>query len=358
MTGPRRRQVWVAAAALVAALGTDRIAAGCPGSQILDATFNYLVSNPNWGGIAGGNGSCGTYGCYESQSGPPVSPGMRGVFWALGSGNPIVGLGNDSGIFTGGFTANDFWLKQVSATFYPGGLYHFAAWVSLKLGPSYTVGPPVTWSAPDADGCGPSGNPPAQVCTCFLLTDQWNNEGYFATLSARSDVLGNTRFDPGQTIRLAPIPRPVIVATSAGPDGGGPQILVAVRPSIALTDTGGVYQQDSCGTCLAAYHVFGARVPRGTLPQPGTQFVDLPRANGSAQGDTPLGSLADVRLDCDQLREEDMYLALELIGEGATPFRTGVLGRLSTRISCGANLAAPERGRDRGSRGDRGRTQR
>ncbi len=350
MAKSKRWHASAAVAALVATLGVDQVAAGCPGSQLLDATYSYLVSNPNWGGTAGGNGTCGGYGCYDSQSGPPVSSSMKGVFWALGSGNPLVGVGNDSGLFTGGFASTDFWIKQVSAS-YQGGLYHFASWISMKLGPPYAVGPPVTWSVPDADGCGPSGNPPSQVCTCFLLTDAWDGVGYFATLSARSDVLGNTNLDPFQTIRLAPIPKPLI--TNASRDR------IFVRPSVFVFGAAeGVYQKDDCGPCVTAYRVLGARVPHASPPPPQSQFVVLPRADGTPQTDTPLGEPVDLLLQCDSLVDENMFLALELVGEGATPFRAGVLSRPSTRISCGTNLAEPERDRGRDSRGDRDRRQR
>src|SRR5262245_20198816 len=103
--------------------------AACNGNALIDATQSNLVSNPDWGGVAGGDGRCGTYGCYESQSDPPVGPTIRGVFWRLGGGSPIVGQGHDSGLFTGGLEANDFWIKQVSASFDPGGLYHYRAWL-------------------------------------------------------------------------------------------------------------------------------------------------------------------------------------------------------------------------------------
>lgn len=173
-------------------------------------------------------------------------------------------------------------------------------------------------------------------------------------MSAQSDQLGNTNLDPFQTIRLAPIPKPVILATT----GGSSPARAFVRPSNSvLLPSEGVYQKDLCGTCLAAYRVFGANVPRNTVPQ-ASQFVVLPRGDGTPQGDTPLGEPVSVLIDCDPLSDQDMYLALQLVGEGATPFRTNVLSRRSTRITCGATLAEPDRDRGHDSRGDRGRSRR
>jgi len=231
----------VAASVVAAAAASTTVNAGCPGSRLIDATFHYLVSNPDWGGTAGGDGSCGYLGCYDFQSGPPVSSSMRGVFWALGSGNPVIGLGNDNGNFRGGFGPGDFWPKQRSQAF-TYGVYHYPAWISLNLRDNFDVGPPVTWSSPDADGCGPA-NPPASVCTCMLLSDQWEGVGYFATLGAASNALGNTRFDTGgaSAFRLAPIPTPEVI--DHVPDPVQEVLHFNLR---ANSPTGGRFEKDGC----------------------------------------------------------------------------------------------------------------
>ena len=344
---------------VVAAVGAPANA-GCPGSQFLDATSSYLVSNPDWGGAnSGGDGSCTVFnnGCYDFESGPPVSQNMKGVFWAVGSGNPATGLGNDCGIFCGGFGATDFWLKQNSATFTQG-LYHYPAWLSLKLGYNYVTGPPVTWSAPDADGCGPSGSPPQQVCTCFMVTDEWNGAGYFATLCAQSDVLGNTRYPAGEVIRLAPVPKPLVTQSVRDQLTGDVTATVGLANSDGNPNTPaeGVYSFDGCPSGLQGFRVFGAVVPRGATPSPG-QFVELPRADGSPQGNNGFGSQVSVRADCNPGSEQDLYLATKVIGEGATPFATGTSGA-HTRVPCGSNMATPGRGKGDDPRPDRGRDRR
>jgi hypothetical protein len=339
---------------MVAAVGAP-VNAGCPGSQLLDATFQYMVSNPNWGG-AGGDGRCGANGCYDTVSGPPVSPAMRGVFWSVGSGNPVIGQGNDSGIFSGGFLATDFWLKQVSASF-AAGLYHYPAWNSLKIGGNYVVGAPVTWSAPDADGCGPGGTPPLISCTCFLLTDTWNGQGYFATQCAQSDILGNTNFDTGQTIKLAAIPQPLITGSSRDTITGDVTVSVGVKGGDGNIDSPaeGVYAKSPCGTGLAGYRVLGSVVPRNGTPSP-QSFVQLPRADGTSQGTTGFGAQVAVRADCNPAADQDLYLALQIVGEGPTPFISQFPGRSATRVPCGSNMADPDSRQD--PRPDRGRDHR
>jgi hypothetical protein len=341
----------VTALVIAATFAPGTVDAGCPGSQLLDATFQYLVSNPNWGGNSGGDGRCGQNGCYDTVSGPPVSSTMRGVFWALGSGDPAIGVGNDSGIFSGGFTASDFWLKQISATF-AAGLYHYPAWISLKINENFVVGAPVTWSAPDADGCGPGGTPPAISCTCFMLSDEYQGAGYFMTMSAQSDVLGNTQFNPGTAFHLAEIPKPVITASSR--DVATADVTLTVTQPAPV---GGTYPADGCGNCLGGFRVYGQIVPRGA-PAPtarSTGWTVLPNGAGGAQGTTAFGGSVAVRANCDPAIAQDLYLAIAIVGEGTTPFITSHVSRNSTMVQCGANLADPQGNRPSDPRPDRGR---
>jgi hypothetical protein len=282
--------------------------AGCPGNVILDATQSYLVSNPDWGGVAGGDGSCGTYGCYASQSGPPVGSTIRGVFWRLGGGNPIVGQGHDSGAFTGGLGPNDFWIKQVSQSFDPGGLYHYAAWVSLKSGPNYGSGPPVTWSDPLVDGCGPI---VPGVCTCMLLSDQWNDVGYFAMLGAMANSNLNTFLDPGPTTRLAPIPMPQV--TRQRPSADPQQIQLDIRVDSPLV---GRYERDGCG-CTYGYRIFAARAPHGAPPPTdrSTGWNVLRAPSGEPQHVTSFNVTSTLLVDCSDPVLTDVYLAASLAGE-------------------------------------------
>jgi hypothetical protein len=331
---------------VVAAVGMPANA-GCPGSQFLDMTFNPIVSNPTWGGTRGGDGSCAAPGCYGQS---PVSSAVRGVFWAVGSGNPTVGLGNDSGIFSGGLLATDFWIKSGTFTG-AGGTYWYEAYNSLNGGYPQGTGAPVTWSAPDVDGCGPSGTPPQLACTCFMLSDVWNNQGYFMTACAKSDTLGNTTLEYGLgangAFKFAPVPQPNITSSARDTVSGDVTLSVGLKGGDGNPDTPaeGVYTKDGCGTGLAGFRVFGAVVPRNGTPTPG-QFVLLPRADNTTQGTTAFGGQVAVKADCNPTLAQDLYLSAQIVGEGATPFTANFIGKTATRVPCGANLADP------GSRGD------
>ncbi len=311
MTRARLRAFHVAAPIVVGLAACAPTDAACPGTPFFDATLSYLVSNPNWGGQGG---PCGNYGCYDSQSGPPIGPTIHGVFWALGYGNPALRAGDDSGSFDGGIGPGDSWLKQVSAVYEPGGLYHFSAWISLKLGPPYVTGPPISWQGPLIDGCGVRA--PGD-CTCIMLSDEWGGEGFFATLSAAADALLNTRSDPVYTVRLVEIPAPTIVGSSIDLPTGALSLDVT-HPAIA----GGTYPKDGCGTCLQGFRVYGQIVPRGATPPLSrtTDWVPLASSTGGTQPIAPLGATTTVRANCDPNQAQDLYVAIALVGEGLSPF--------------------------------------
>lgn len=346
--------ITTAAVGLLAWLAPSSVDAACPGSQFVNATSSFLVSNPDWAG-AGGTEACGTGGCYDSVSGPPVSSSMRGVFWGLGQGNPVVGAGADSGGFGGGFAATDFWIKQVSAFFDPGGLYHYAAFASQKTGTvNGSPGGPITWSAGDVDGCGvlTEGD-----CTCVMLSDEWSGKGYFLTMSGAADAQFNTQLDPVHSLRLVPIPAPRITNSVRNVATADVTLQVTHLPL-----SGGTYPLDGCGTCLAGFKVYGQIVARGAAAptERDTGWTELTDGAGSAQPVTPFNGTANVRADCDPALNQDLYLSIVLVGEGATPFTTAHVSENSTLVSCGATLANPDGPGNRPSdpRPDRGRDSR
>ncbi len=298
-----------AAAAVALAVPFAPARAGCPGNALLDATQSYLVSNPEWGG-AGGDGSCGSYGCYASQSDAPIGPTIRGVFWRFGTGNPIVGQGDDSGAFRGGLAPGDFWIKQVSQSFDPGGLYHYVARISLKSGPNAEPGPPVTWSDPLVDGCGPT---VPGVCTCMLLSDQWGGVGYFAMLGATSSTNLHTFLDPGPTVRLAPIPVPQVTVESG--DEAQQQMTISVDVDRPLD---GRFEKVEC-PCTFGYRIFAARVPRGAPPPTdrGAGWTVLSAPSGQPQHITSFDVTSTLVVDCSDPVLTDVYLAASLGGSDA-----------------------------------------
>jgi hypothetical protein len=314
--------------------------AACGSPILLDTRGENLISNPAW---CGGGG----VGCYDTQSGPPVSPNIEGVFWSLGTGNPVLGLGDDSGSFSGGLGSGDQWIKQISAPF-TNGLYHYPAFATLKDGDyGYQSGNPVNWSLP-VDGC-VEANPDPDPCTCMLLTDEWNGVGYFAILGAKRSP--NFDLTTGGDIVFAPIPDATIVGSST--DIASADVTVNVR---ADAPTGGNYAKDGC-VCDAGFRVYGNIVTRGSTPPTSRSAGWAPLS-----GVTAFGGTADAVADCDPATEQDLYLGVAVVGaNGANaPFENISVSANSTRIPCGANLADPGRPGRGGKRGtdprpDRGR---
>lgn len=141
--------------------------------------------------------------------GTTVTSNFNATFWALGSGDPTPGAGNDSG----GFSVGD-WVRS-----YPG--Y-----------PAYLRG---HWAAdPRIDGCIDDAEL-LKTVVLFSDIDPQTQEGVFAVVELSADRLRNYVFDPNagdhepspmhgagapsqQAIRLVPIPSPTIVhASMSGP---------------------------------------------------------------------------------------------------------------------------------------------
>ena len=313
--------------------------AACGSPILLDTLGEALVSNPDWCATGGA-------GCYDFQSGPPVSPAITGVFWALGTGDPVVGAGDDNGAFSGGLQPGDSWIKQVSEVF--NDLYHYPAFLTLKGGDfGFQSGNPVNWSLP-VDGCVENAGP--DPCTCVLLSDDWNNIGYFALLGSKRSP--NFDLSTGGDIVLAPIPVATVVGATRTP--GTEDALLDVRAAPA---TGGDYVKDGCA-CESGFRVFGQLVPLGAAPPTdrSTGWFPLTNVDGTPQGPTPVGGVATVLADCDPQRDEDLYLAIVVTGDSG--FETPVVSGNSGRVACSQIFAVPgrpDRGRHRDPRPDRGR---
>jgi len=323
--------------------------AACPGSHFINSNGAFqVISNPNWCGT-------GVGGCYDANGGPPLSPAVRGVFWGVGGADFGGPGGNDSGTFTGGLLPTDFWIQSEGDVYPTAGLYWWGAYITQKNPDTNGPGGPLTWSAAIVDGCGSNleGD-----CTCVALSDTWNGQGYFAVLNGPADSQFNTTMNFGQPVHLAPVPSARITNSARDTVSGD------VTLSVGLSGDGhpdsaaeGVYSTPGCPPCLAGYRVFGAVVPRGGTPTAG-QFLELPLATGGAQGTNTFGSQVAVRADCTPGTEQDLYLSVQVVGEGAgpNPFKANFLSAKSTRVPCGSNLATPGRGED--PRPDRGRDHR
>jgi hypothetical protein len=293
----------------------------------------YLVSNPDWGG-AGGTGSC-TYagGCLDSESDPPISADFFGVFWALGTGHPVVGAGDDNGAW-----GVEGWSKQVTVPF-GGGLYHYPAWLTRPDGSGYVAGSAADWSEASVDGCvthaGATPGLDGTECTCVLLNDQWNADGYFSLLSSLVDEFGDFALPVDDVIRLATIPRPQIQNSLRTPTY---DIRVDV---LADPVTAGLYLTDGCN-CGLGYKVYASLVPRGG-PAPvdrGEAWHEPPALTGQPQSVTPLGQSTTIVVDCDETTPQDFFLSVRLFTDDG--FSTPLGGESSYRVECSTGCSSTD----------------
>ena len=263
----------------------------------------------------------------QFDTNPPWSANFSGQWWALGSGDPAPGAGDDSNIWT-----VDNWTYYYANTaygyFYGGEM--FGGWGQAAV----------------IDGCILNN---ATGCPCILLTDNGPDSSAFALLAGQRDATGNTWYNqPGTDgagnngpIIMTATPNPVIVSSVKA--GTGVNLQVQVSPL-----AGGVYQKDGCD-CTAGlqYRVLAQELPQGSAP-PSTRDASQWTA---ISADTPLGAVADASAACDVAADVDLYVATELVFDPASGggFSGGVVSANSTRINCGANptLADPTNVRPR-----------
>lgn len=265
---------------------------------------------------------------YAADARPPVTSAFAGIFWKAGTGDPTVGLGDDSGAYD--FVAS-------------GGFYYYAVPPYGGYNGSYYAGELfVTWSNPAVDGCIGS-----LACDCVLLTDQNMGTGYFAALGALADTTGATFVNQpgsdgagnGGPIILTPIPKPGITASVRVPDGGG-GFDVDLTVSVPAM-TGGVYVKDGCPCMPTGYRVYEQVLDRGAAPPMDRSLMGWAPAQlpgGGDPGVIPVGAATTIRSTCGTI-DRDVYLATQLVFDSG--FTTDIVSGNATRIECGPNLADP-----------------
>jgi hypothetical protein len=261
---------------------------------------------------------------------PPLSANADATFWALGTGNPALGPGDDAGTWT---AAANGWMYYINS--YYGGWY--AAEIFTGWGTSNAI-----------DGC--VQNNPAGSCTCVLITDQDGTTGYFALASDDADAAWN--FDlvqPGTDgsgnfsgIILEPIPAPTVVNAARKAASLDLDITVNVpMPAAGIYQSGG-----SCACGPIGYKVKQAIVLRGQ-PAPSDRvngWTDMALVGGGAQAVTAMGSPVTVESLCGA-SNQDVYIATELVFD--SDFVAPVVSGDATRVECGPDVAEPERPRFR-----------
>jgi hypothetical protein len=191
-----------------------------------------------------------------------VSADFSGSFWALGTGDPALGQGDDNGLLP----AAD-WSYDPSPCV-GGGMpgYENARWPRVISG---------TWSAPGIDGCVDAAGTYAELtgdeCMLVALSDQSDGQSYFALLSAlvNLDEFEDPLFWPWRDlgpIELAELPSPEISQLLEGPPSGGRCEVVVTAPSPAAI-AGGLYLDGGCATDLVqGYNVYRSMSKSGSPP--------------------------------------------------------------------------------------------
>jgi hypothetical protein len=262
---------------------------------------------------------------------PPVSPNVQATFWALGTGNPIVGPGADAGSYT---------VPAFPWLYFYAGYSNFAAQINSGWGLSSFI-----------DGCIQDNGPLA--CTCVLITDHDGADSYFALVSNAGapgtwDTIltqpGNDAAGNAGPIILRPIPAPTILNAARKTASFDLDLTVTVpMPAAGIYQSGG-----SCECGPVGYKVKQQIVLRGS-PPPTTRdagWTDMTLVGGGAQPllGTAMGSPVALESLCGAT-DQDVYIAAELIFDSG--FVAPVVSKNATRIECGPNIAEPERPRFR-----------
>lgn len=281
-------------------------------SNVEDAdNYAYIWTDGLWCG--------GTY-C----PGDAMSAARSAVFWALGGGDPVIGVGNDNGDWT-----DENWLYGY---YYPGyGYYPFTLLTA--------------WDAPGVDGClnltGGLGQP--GTCTCLLLTDEVAGVGKFAAVSVQTDAGGASylnRTTGGAPVVLQDMPKPQIIGSTRDPVTFNIVMNVSV-PAPTL----GVYEAPTCGCAEpVAYKLYQAVVARGAAPPTsrdvaGWTLMNLAGAVPQPPTGTPAGTPVAVESLCGS-SNTDVYVTAQLVFDSG--FATDVVSTNSTRVECGPNIAEPQ----------------
>lgn len=281
--------------ALVALVQPAEASCGSPGPL---ASAGYIIT-PNSPYASGG-------------SGPSVTANVGAFFWAVGSGNPDVGAGNDSGSvipLTTTYTTPGILYSSYGA--YPASIF-------------------VGWEQAGVDGCVLLG---ANRCTAVFLTDQdpMTGDPVFAILSDEGS--GTNAYDyPGLTMAVAP----KLAITGSSRAG------TVVTLNVDDPDLSGGLHLDSAASCggglngiIAGYRVCWIIQSSGGMPP--SDFARGSWTCGDAEAFDDSG--ASVSFDCGDA-DNDAYLTWTLDTDSG--FTMPTVSQGSTRIECGSNIAEPE----------------
>jgi hypothetical protein len=327
MNNPCRTALAVAAI-LVAATASIPAHAACGGNPLIQT-----VSGPNGTSFIWNSGTFvpGYYpGLPPYSTTTPWTTSFEATFWALGTGDPAIGPGDDAGIWT----VPPFYWAYHNPTYYVGG-YYYAGTIFGGWGAHGGI-----------DGC-IQNNPPGS-CTCVLMTDEDGVDGYYAITSNAASAgvwitqltqPGNDPAGNASPIILTEMVTPIILNSVRNPVTYDLCLTVTV-PHSSL----GQYELGGCECGPVGYRVLEMRIPRGSAPPASRQissgwtFMNL--CGGAPQPITPIGVPVDVESLSGGALDWDLYLAAQLYFD--SDFATPIVSGNSTRIEAGPNLAEPE----------------
>lgn len=241
---------------------------------------------------------------------------LQGVFWAIGSGDPTFGPGDDNGSF-----AVQGWITQLDSP----GFYYSANILSPEGGVGWGTGAGI-------DGC-VLNSLTANRCTCMMLTQNGSDGPQFAVFSAKADVSARSEFVyPGNAaIEFCPVPVPEVVNSVR--DNLTHDLTMDVRATASC----GIYYKDGCD-CGVKFLVKEFVRPRGMVGSPGTNDpADFTSLTDSAPQDS--GVVDSVQSLCGA-SNNDVWLATQIVADGV--WNSGLVSAPSTKIECGPNLANPD----------------
>jgi hypothetical protein len=244
------------------------------------------------------------------------------TYWKTGSGDPALGLGDDSGTY-----------DMIAG----GGFYQPYAYPSIGF---FSAGQIFgSWFPPGIDGCiGPN------ACSCILLTSQDGVNGFWALTGGLSTPNGDTFINQGGTDASGNNEMPIVLVPMDAPQITGsvrrPNFDVELSVSVPAPSAG-LYVQDGCACGPTGFKVLQQVQPRGAMPpseRNAAAWTELSDLGGGAQAVTPMGGTANVVSACGS-SDVDVWLTTQLFFDSG--FSTSVVSKNATRVECGPNLANP-----------------
>jgi hypothetical protein len=258
---------------------------------------------------------------YSASGIVPFSANATATFWALGAGNPTVGVGIDAGT----------WTQPPAAWMYYNNTY-FGGWYAAEIFAGWGRDAGI-------DGC--IQDFPAGICDCVLMTDQDGSTGYFAMLSKETDALWNAFLtQPGNDgagnfapIIMMPIPAPFVTnSVAVGAD-------LQITSTVAMP-TDGIYQ--SGGACACGPTGFKVMIATGAAAPASRDvaaWTEATLVGGGLQDWNAMGASVAVQTPLCEGTGDGVWLTTLLQFDSG--FVSPVVSGDSTQISCDPTLADP-----------------